>query len=73
MSQERASGQSPEPNGSAVKCSTVQVKANPTRPSTALAMTAAEAGPPTRLCNMNMMLNSTTGNTASMPLAAGPS
>ncbi|MGC1573266.1 MAG: hypothetical protein WA750_14295 [Pseudolabrys sp.] len=56
-----------------MKCSTVQVKAKPTRPSTALAMTAAEAGPQTRLCNMNMMLNSTTGNTASMPLAAGPS
>jgi hypothetical protein len=36
-------------------------------------MTAAEAGPPTRLCNMNMMLSSTTGNTASMPLPAGPS
>ena len=40
---------------------------------TALAMTAAEAGPPTRLCKMNMMLMSTTGNTARMPLPAGPS
>ena len=47
-------------------------RAKPPSPITALASTAAVAGPPTRWCKMIMMLVSTIGNTARLPLAVGP-
>ena len=54
------------------KCSTTQAKAKPTRPSTALAITAAVGLPPTRRCMISMTLIRMIGNTARMPLPPGP-
>ena len=50
-----------EPRRSAVRMSTTTAKAKPPSPITALAITAAVAGPPTRRCKMIMMLVSTMG------------
>src|SRR6185437_5335568 len=61
-----------DPNGSAVKCSTTQAMAKPTRPSTALAMTAAVGLPPTRRCKISITLMRMIGNTANIPLPPGP-
>ena len=56
---------------SAARLSTMTASAKPPSPITAFAITAAVAGPPTRWCRMIMMLVSTIGNTARLPLAVG--
>ncbi len=67
-----ASAPAAEPSGSAARLSAMTARAKPPSPITALAITAAVAGPPTRWCKMIMMLVSTIGNTARLPLAVGP-
>ena len=61
-----------EPNRNAPTCSTAIARPNPIRPQAPFAMTAAVAGPPMRGCRISIIEVNTIGNSASMPLMAGP-
>ena len=61
-----------EPNRSAATCSTAIPTPKPIRPQPPLATTAAVGWPPMRGCRISIMLENTTGNSASMPLSIGP-
>ena len=61
-----------EPNCSTATCITAIPAPKPSKPQPEFATTAAVAGPPMRGCRISIMLENTTGNSASMPLMVGP-